>query len=201
MAGSKVFFRQLKRQIYSRATLIGLEKNLDTDIVRIPSKLEYSLRLASEEDIGDIFQKIETESKESDFELIQRKMFYEAGFRNCYVARSVDTNEICHINWLISSEEDNVVSHGFRSRLPKLKEDEVLIENAFTVEEYKGNWIWPSVIGELFEIARTNGFKRVITYVSRENMASLKGCERAGMKRTEEVPELKLLFFTKRKHN
>ena len=94
-----------------------------------------------------------------------------------------------------------MVSRDFRSRLPRLKADEILVENAFTFEKYRGNRIMPSVMVELSEVARKNGFKRMIVYVPQDNIASLKGCERSGFKKFEEIPELKLLFFTKRKHS
>ena len=111
----------------------------------------------------EVFQKIKTESKESAYELIQRKMFYDSGFHNCYVARTADTNELCHINWLLSSEDNNVRSRGFRSQLPRLKEDELLVENFFTFEKYRGNRLMASVIGQSLEMARSKGFKRMIT--------------------------------------
>jgi RimJ/RimL family protein N-acetyltransferase len=158
------------------------------------------LRPASTEDIEEVLQKSKTQSSESAHELIQRKWFYESGFHDYYVARTSDANQLCHIAWLLSPEDDTVVRHGFRYRLPGLKESEVLVENLFTFESYRGKGIMSSAMVKLGELARTKGFKRMITYVSHDNIASLKACERAGFKKFEEIPELKLLFFTIRKH-
>ena len=201
IGGLKVFFRQLMRQIYHRATFIGLEMDLNADNVRVPSKVEYFLRPASEEDMEKVVQKAKTESMESAHELIQRKWFYESGFHNCYIARTVDTGELCHIQWLVSSEKDDVVSRGFGRRLPRLRMDEILVENAFTFEECRGNRIMSSVMVELSQLARRDGFRRMIAYVHQDNEASLKGCEMAGFRKFEEIRELKLLFFTKRSHS
>ena len=200
VGGLKVFFHQLKRQIYSRASFIGLERNLGTNGAPVPCGVEYSLQLASEEDMEEVLQKAKTESKESAHELVQRRWFYESGFSNCYVARTIDTGELCYMVWLISSVDRALVKPGFRDMLPRLKANEMLIENSYTFEKYRGNRIMPSAMVELCEIARRNGYKRVITYVSQDNIASLKGCQRAGFKQFEEIPELKLFFITKRGH-
>lgn len=201
VGGPKVFFRQLKRQLYSRAVYSGLEKNLETDIVRVPSRVEYSLRLATEEDMEEIYQKAKTEGKASVLDLIQIKWFYESAFAKCYVARTADTNELCHIKGLVSSQENNRISRDFRSRLPRMSGNELLVEIAFTPEKYRGSRISSSVAGELWEMAKRDGVKRMITYVDQDNVAQLKSCERTGYKKFEEVHELRLLSFTIRKYS
>jgi len=58
----------------------------------------------------------------------------------------------------------------------------------------------PSAVGQLCGIARSQGFKRLITYVRRDNRASLRAFEKLGFRKFGEDPELKLLFLTRRKH-
>ena len=200
VGGPKVFFRQLKRQVYSRATFIGLEKNLNTKCAPVPCQVEYSLQLASEKDMEEVVQKAKTESKDSAHELVQRSWFYEFGFHDCYIARTIDTGELCFMQCLISKKYDNLLNQGFKYWFPKLKEDEAILENAYTFEKYRGKRIMPSVMVKLSELASSKGYKRVITYVEQDNIASLKGCQRAGFKQFEKIPELKLFFITKRGH-
>ena len=59
----------------------------------------------------------------------------------------------------------------------------------------------PSVLVELWEMARSQGLKRLITYVRPDNIASLRVFEKLGFSKFEEIPELKLFFFTIREHN
>ncbi len=198
--GLKVFLRQVRLQIYSRATLIGLEKNLAAKSTQVPCKLEYTLRLASEEDMKEVLRRAKSEGGESARELLHRKWFYDAGFRTCYVARTADTGEICSLQWLVLRDNSNLARQGFKRRYPKLKEGEILLDKVFTFEKYRGNRIMPSVMVKLFELARSKGFEWARIYIDQNNTASLKGAERAGFKKFTEVPELKLLFFTKRKH-
>lgn len=201
IGGLKVFLRQLGRQMYNRDVLCGFEKDLNEKVMPVSSKLEYSLRPATEEDMEEVLAKSITESKESAHELIKRKWFYEEGFHDCYIARVAGTSELCHIQWLVSSEADDKAIQGFKNRLPWPKKDEVLIENIYTFEKYRGKGIMPSVTVKLCELARSKGFKRIITYVRQDNVASLRGMKKAGFKQFEEVPELKFLFFTRRNHN
>lgn len=197
----KVFLHQMKRQIYSRATLIGMEKDLAVDGVPVSCQLEYSLRLASVEDMKRVLEKAKSESKESCFELIQRLWFYKSGFHNCYVARTVDTGDLCHLLWLISSKDDLIMNRSFSSRLPRPKKGEILGENAFTFEKYRGKGIMTSALVRMTKIARSQGFKRWIVCINKNNMASLKAHEMAGFRKFEEIPERKLLFFTKREYS
>lgn len=199
IGGPKLFLHQLKRQIYGKATFLGLEKDLETNNVHVPCLVDYSLQQATESDMEEMLERSKFEGKGSVHELLQRKWFYESGFRDCYVARIADSEELCYVQWLISSTDDHAMKNGFASRLPRLKEDEILVENAFTFEKYRGKRIMPSVVVKLAEIARNKGFKRMLVYVREDNMASKKGFERAGFRPLEQVFELKLLFSTTRK--
>ena len=88
--GAGVFWHQFKRQIYSTVSFVGMERNLGTDSVRIPCRLKYSLQPALAVDMEELLQKARSESRESAHELVQRKWFYDCGFRNCFVARAGD---------------------------------------------------------------------------------------------------------------
>ena len=200
LAGARVFFRQLRRQLCSIVTFIGLERNLEADNVPLPARIEYTVRLATAKDMEDIFQRAKTESKESTHELLHRWWFYESGFHNCYVARTVTTGEICYIQWILSPDDGKVVSQMFRSKFPTLKKDDILLAKAYTFEKYRGNRLMPSVAVKSPEVARNDRFKRMIAYVDQNNIASLKALERAGFRKFEEMHELRLFFYTTRKY-
>ena len=200
IGGLRVFLSQLRRQIYSRDILFGLEKSLDNQCVQISSKLPHFLRQASKKDMEELLAKAKEESKESVHELVERIWFYECGFNDCYVARNADTGELCSVAWLISANDGKLVDQGFKNRLPRLEEDELLLENCYTFEKYRGNSIMPSVIGELQGMARGKGFQRLTTCVRQDNVASLRAFRKLAFRKFEEIHELKILFFTKRKH-
>lgn len=198
-AGPGVFLYQLGRQLYSHTIFLGLEKRLDESIPGKPSAYEYTLTPASPEDVDEFFQKMAYETKKSRYQVLERRWFYESGFHNCYVARASDTNELCHIRWLVTSQDEKVRAEAFGSRLPKLKEDEVLSENVYTLEKYRGKGIQISVGLQVAEIARKQGFRRLITYVAEDNIASLRGSKRVGYQAFEMVSQRHILFRTVRK--
>ncbi|OGO20818.1 MAG: hypothetical protein A2144_03455 [Chloroflexi bacterium RBG_16_50_9] len=200
VGGPRVFWHQLKRQIYSRDTLFGLEKTWNADGAQVSSRLQYVLSKASEEDMAEVLSRAKTESKQAAHELVERKWFYDCGFHDCYVARTVDTGEPCCLAWLVSAEDNDVVTQGFGSRLPALKKDELLLENCYTFEKYRGKNLMPAVVLDLWKMAGGHGFRRLITYVRQDNTASLKVFEKLAFREFEKIPELKFLFFTGRKH-
>jgi L-amino acid N-acyltransferase YncA len=202
--GLKVFFHELGRHCYSRASFVGFELSLDAGIEQCQSKVEYSLRLASQEDIEEVLREAGREKTEPTAELIQHcvlsKVFHEAGFRNCYVARTTDTNELCHVKWLVSPGADDIASGRLKGRLSGLKADEILIENSYTFQKYRGNGIAPSATAKLCAKARGNHFKRAITYIRQDNVASLNASKKIGFRRFGEMHELKLLFFSRKRY-
>ena len=201
VGGPIPFLHQLRRQIWSRANFLGMEKTLNAESVQVPCAIEYRLRPASKEDLEEMVRLARLEGKEAVRELVQRKWFYDCGFHDCYVARTVKDNELCYVQWLVSRVDNKAIDDGFGNRLPRLQEDEILVENAFTFSKYRGNRLYPSALLQLAEVARKRGFRRMLVYVREDNIASLKGCERAGFRVFEKVPEVKLLLLTKRSHS
>jgi GNAT superfamily N-acetyltransferase len=200
LGGLRAFLRQTGRQLYSRRVLLGLEKDLTVEGMKVSSRLEYVLRPATKEDLEELLSKAPGEGRESVHELVERKWFYDSGFRNCYVARTAEGGELCHVQWLVSARADGEAMRNFRARLPSLRNDEVLVENVYTFERFRGNGLMSAVMSDLAALAKSQGFKRMIAYVGLDNQASLRGCDKAGFKKFEEVPELKLLFSTRRRH-
>ena len=197
--GLWLFWHHLKRQIYGKSTFWVLERDLQTDNGHIPCGIEYSLRPASKEDMEEVLRISRSESRESVYDLIQRKWFCESGFYDCYIARTADTNDPCYIQWLVTSANVHMVSRGFRCRFPRLREDEVLVENVYTFEKYRGKGVMPSAIDVLSRLARRKGFKRMLTCVREDNTYSLRGFEKAGFKKFGEIREIRFLFSIRRK--
>ena len=199
LAGPEVFIRQFMRQIYSRDTLISLEKDLDTGGSQISSKIPYHLQRLSEGDLAEIFYNVKTRPKREIIELVQREWYYQCGFLDGYVARTIDSQKPCCLAWLVSADGEDFVSKGFKDRLPGLKKDEIILANLYTYENYRGKNLMPSVVNELCSIVKKRGFRRIIAYVRKDNTASLRLFEKLGFRKFEETPELKFLFYTRRK--
>jgi hypothetical protein len=199
IGGPGIFLRQLKRQIYNRSNQIGLALNLEKlEVTDNRAKVKYALNLATEEDIDKIWEKARFESKEMAQPLLFRRWMFKHGYRNCYIARTAETSEICAMAFLVLPEDIKKSESGYRSWFPQLGEDEAIIAGTYTFEKFRGNYLHPSIITDLSKMCRERGYKRVLAYVEENNTDSLKGFERTGFERFGNAPELKLLFFTSR---
>lgn len=199
LAGIMIFLKLLLRQIYSKSVQVGFTMDLQkTDIPVVEAKLKYNLRLATQEDMDEILQLAKSESKAMAQKLIYRRLIWEDGYRNCYIARTADTNEICFTQFTIFAEDAKIVKGGFNNWFPKLEKGEALIEGAYTFEKFRGNRIHPAVTAEQLRICKEKGVKRMLAHVKKNNTDSLKGTERAGYIPFEEVTDLNILFFTRK---
>ncbi len=202
IAGLRVFLKKLKQHIYSRSNQIGLSLNLEQfELPKIEANIKYTLKLATKEDMEEVMEKAKAESKKMVEKVLFRKWMFEDGYQNCYVARTVDTNEICTIAFTIFPTDDKKVEGGFRKWFHTLREDEVILAGAYTFEKFRGNRLHPSIIIDRLRICKERGYKWVIGYIEEDNIASIKGAERTGFKRFGYAPGFKLLFFTFRKYH
>ena len=135
--GPMLFLSHLKGQIFHRYTFVELQMNLDTKSVPVPCEVKYSLQLASEKDMQEMLEMAGSEGRDSAYELIGRKLFYDSGFRDCYVARSVDTNELCFVEWMISQKDCQRLYRDFGNMLPRLERWDVWAENSYTFKKYR----------------------------------------------------------------
>jgi RimJ/RimL family protein N-acetyltransferase len=68
----------------------------------------------------------------------------------------------------------------FKGIFPRLAPDEALLEGAYTPAQYRGLGIMPAAMARIAEHGVAIGARWVVTFVSDDNIPSLKGCDRAG---------------------
>ncbi|MEO0248904.1 MAG: hypothetical protein ABIN58_05045, partial [candidate division WOR-3 bacterium] len=78
----------------------------------------------------------------------------------------------------------------------ELKRDEFLLEGAYAFKKFRGYRLCHAVASDLMDLYRQKGFRRMITYIKKDNIASIKASEKTGFKKFEEIPVTKILFFT-----
>ena len=97
------------------------------------------------------------------------------------------------MQFLIGPDENDLLRTHFRV-YPILTPEEALLEGAFTPEAYRGQRIMPCAMAQIAMKAAEFGGRWVITYVGSDNIASLKGCKRAGFFPFQEREERWRLF-------
>jgi hypothetical protein len=201
LGGISYLLAEIERRTYRKETFIGLEKYLKEAIPELGGDIEYSLSLASPEDIAEAFYDIKREGRENLFDLLQRKWFYETGFRNCYLARARLTNEICYMEWTVSLKDANSNSRIFKSSFPWLGQQDMQLEHSYTFKKYRGKKLMTSVTSRLFKIARDEGYQRAIGFALADNAPALKALEKAGFRKFVVIQRTKFLFYTQYKIN
>jgi RimJ/RimL family protein N-acetyltransferase len=197
IAGPNVLARELRRQIYSKTYFVGMEKDLNEPCLDFQADIEYMMQRGKPTDIDEIFEIANSASKASAYELVMRKMFYDSGFREFYVARTTQDGAVCYIGWLLSSAEHPELRDGFKG-IPPVKENEVLLFNLFAFEKYRGTGLASSVDSLLCKTAMEKGYKRAIVYPPGNNIAAIKALEKIGFKKCCWKFERRLLFSVTR---
>jgi hypothetical protein len=198
----RAFWHQFTRQIYSRFTEVGFSLDIQKiEIPHIKAEIDYTLKLASNGDMKDILEQAKSEDKKMVHKLLFRKMLYDDGYHNCYIARTTDTNEICSLTFTIYSWDDATAGGRFRSLFPRLKEDEAVLEGVYTFEKLRGNRLHNSILAEQIRDCQKKGIKNIRIYIEKSNEISMKAAEKMGFKRFEEVDGRRLLFRTRARFN
>jgi hypothetical protein len=114
-----------------------------------------------------------------DVELLQRRLLCEGGVRTLYVARS-DAGEPIYAQWLVLPGDQDALRLATGGLYPELEPTEALIEGAYTFPAFRGLAVMADCMWQLFAAARDAGATSMLTYVSPDNVPSLRGCARAG---------------------
>jgi hypothetical protein len=121
-----------------------------------------------------------------DFSIILRERpvrvaALESGLSTCYVA-TTNTNEICYMQWLVDSSQNELVARQFKGLCPPLSQDEMLLEWAYTFKRFRGLGIMGRAMAQISERGAEAGARWLFTYVAVDNVASLRGCKNAGFR-------------------
>jgi hypothetical protein len=101
------------------------------------------------------------------------------GVRTLYMSLDPDGNAI-YAQWLIAPGDEAPLQATVPNQFPNLAPDERLVEGAYTFMAYRRNGAMGDGMHQLLMAARDAGARRVITYVSEADLASLRGCANAG---------------------
>jgi hypothetical protein len=198
-AGPKVFFRQMRMHLYNRDSFVGYVRDLASEDVPVQARIAYRLRPGTKEDIDEVLARVRHEGKNEVVDLLDGVKLYEAGFDCFYTARTAETNEICMVGWWVTSKYNGLIRHYPKLLGRPLRDDEVMAEYGYTFKDFRGLRIAPAVRYELCNLLRKKGFKRIIGYVSMDNVASLKSFSIGSDGPFEQVRRHRVLFIRREK--
>lgn len=177
---SRLILETLRRKFYSNSTSFCLRRDLTYPFEAPPAKIPITVRPAGYAEAAILFNANAPELSANEMnDRIARWGLFQSGIPQCYAAIDQD-GAPCYAQWLMTSADNGRIQEYFRGAFPILAPDEALLEGAFTPESRRGQRLMPRAMALIAERAKDLGARYVITFVGKDNIASLKGCVRSG---------------------
>jgi len=166
--------------VYSDSESVGLRRDLRMPCLAPAAKRPFQVRpLTPVDELAWLDVREPGLSDEQVYARLGQARLLRSGIQTCHVAVEPD-GTACYMQWLILSNQNNQVRAFFGNLYPRLAPDEALLEGAYTPEAYRGQGIMAAAMAQIAERAGQFGARWVVTFVDESNVASLKGCARAG---------------------
>lgn len=193
--GLKYFIKTVLEQLFSINHFYILQRNLNKSLSVSLREFKFTFCRISSDDFNKIFGKLNKYNHKDIKELLSRILFYDSGFKNCYVIKN-DMGDILCLEWLIYPSENHIINSKYSRTFKELRPSQVMLENVFTFPEYRGLMLVSRITSELMNIAKEEGYKNCITYVNKNQVDVLNQTKELNFKFTDIVLELKLFGFT-----
>jgi RimJ/RimL family protein N-acetyltransferase len=168
-----------KLGFHAELTRYGLRRDVSQKFNAPAAKIPLAVRPLNDRDLPALFGHTRPASELTErLEVAWRRAFIEKGARGGFVAVDERSDTPCYVQWLLSPRENDLIEKlgGF----PPLAEGEALLENAYTPPAFRGLGVMAAAMAQIAERAGDFGARDVLTFVATDNVASLKGCQRAG---------------------
>ena len=164
--------------IRTHDTRYGLSRHLAVPIASPSAKIPISVRPLQERDLAPLFSLNAASDAGERREAAWRRGFIDKGARRGFVAVDERTGAPCYVQWLFVAEDNDFIRQ--HKSFPALEPGQALLENAYTPPAFRGKGIMSAAMAQIAERAADLGAREVLTFVAVDNIASLKGCQRAG---------------------
>jgi GNAT superfamily N-acetyltransferase len=166
--------------LYSDSESVGLRRDLRAPCLAPSAKRPLQVRpLTPGDELAWLDVREPGLSDDQVYSRLGQARLLRSGIQTCHVAVEPD-GTACYMQWLILSNQNEQVRAFFGNLYPRLAPDEALLEGAYTPEAYRGQGIMAAAMAQIAERADQFGARWVLTFVDEGNVASLKGCARAG---------------------
>ncbi|SFH10833.1 GNAT family N-acetyltransferase [Sulfitobacter dubius] len=169
-----------RKGLYTYTWRYGLRRNLTEEVEAPKAKIPLHVRPFELEDENALFGHRHAGADPADLtEINYRLEHLQADIPTPYVAIDEYTGTPCYLQWLMGAEQNSKIQAqpwGF----PVLAQNEAVLENAYTPPAYRGQHVMAAAMFLIAEQARKLDADYAMTFVSEDNIPSLKGCKRAG---------------------
>jgi RimJ/RimL family protein N-acetyltransferase len=156
----------------------GLLRDLSVPIEHPAAKIPISVRPMRDGDLDLLLPDDPSLPAQERMEANWRRGFARNVGGGGFVAIDERDGSPCYMQWLLKPAQNNFIAK--LKTFPLLREGEALLENAYTPPSHRGLGIMSAAMALIAEQASGFGARYVMTFVGHDNIASLKGCRRAG---------------------
>lgn len=173
--------RLAKNRAWSRHVSLGLRADLDRLPPRPKARTAVTMEPVDILAFEGFAAALRTEDDVEAQELLQRELLREGRVETLFVASSAQGHPV-YAQWLVLPDGQERLHAATAGLYPRLGPEDALVEGAYTFPRFRGRAAMADGMWQLLSRAAGAGAARVYTYVSPDNVASLKGCARAGFR-------------------
>lgn len=159
---------EFAKRTFSNSESYLLRRDLTAPFIPAAPKQPIEVRPITDADVPEILR-----ARPGRFAILRAKI------PTCYVATTAD-GKIAYMQWLVAYGDIERFKPFFDGQLGTLRRDEVLLEFAYTFEQFRGQKIMGAAMSAIAEKGLQSGARYAVTFVQKDNIAALKGCGSAG---------------------
>lgn len=186
---------KIRDRLFSTTHYYGLLNRLEEPPEPVAARIPTRLRALRAGDVDALFDLREPGLSHAEIsERLYERCLVDSGIQAGYVAVT-ERGEACAALWLIPAAENVKLRQLSNGNLPRLADDELLLEGLFTHQAYRDMHIMVSSIVESLSEAKSSGATKVLAFVEHENTISLRALRRCGFVAYAMKRERRFLFF------
>jgi hypothetical protein len=187
---------ELRHRAFSTSRFIGFQRDPHAPLEIPDVHLKLNMRPIQKSDYAKLLHFTHQTSKhEIKYRLIG-KLWLMFGIKTCYVTETEDKTP-CHMQWMIGPEENERLLQFTGGGLPPIGDDEVLLENAFTIEAYRRMRVEVWTVKQLLGKAVAAGAGRALLFVRDTNTITQKIVRSLGFVPYLEKTDFRFFFSRK----
>lgn len=192
--GLKTSLKVLLCKLFSVNHYYVLTRNLKSLEFERTIRFQYQLEKMTEDGWADVADDLKSSDRDCRREFYSRLLFYKSGFKNCYVLKNKNKEIACML-WVVYPSENEIIKKHFKKKFYPLRDNQVMLENVFTIPKYRGFGFSPTATIEILNLVRSQGYKSAIIYSRKDRIDSLNDIMKLGFKIQKLIKEYKVFGF------
>lgn len=168
--------RKVRRRVWSARTFMILRCELSRLGEPPSAKIPIEMQPVEPAKFTGFEEELSRVPRSEIPDLLSREKLRRRSVQGLYTAFS-DSGDPIFSQWLMRAGQANIPESILRA---PLRDDEVLIEGAYTFSRYRGMGAMTAGMYQLLAFARDDGYRRAFTGVGIDNVPSLRGCHHVG---------------------